>query len=530
MTLKFSKIEKSLLKTGIKSDKLYSEGSSELKLPELIQNLQMDSNYYSKLEFDPETGESENFPEWKIIDLINNGRIIKTQDDSVFVSERNVTVSGTVRMEAFLNLENKLSWNKPNLSKADVIGISRQLTNIILAQIGLNINPDNFTYEIIPDMSMMNNNLAVALFSSTYFMIVNYIASGRCEVNEEYIQLKRNLDHLDKWFGNYVMQDGTVINEIKQFQTVFCSLFEYILESFLYDYVDLEIARVSDVNIDGLEEDFMNLYEESKILIGNVCGGELELEEYFMLGDVLSYVMNHEEVWVRLLNAAYKNDYYENYMKSYLERIKKSNLDIYMIASLDKSIKYLNERENHKNIWISNMMNSIGPLNNSERTKKLAEVKKSMETIKTQFNGFLDEVEDQINTGEALKSNIDYRIMHMSEYYSKGRKLFINNESGIMDPKEFHIKAFNLVNTLQQIFKASVETTTFNLHEELGVEGEYLLSLNTVKWESYYRIIGKFYVDINNKGEQYIRYVELSVEEPLIKPSDFKPADFIWGK
>lgn len=530
MTLKFSKVEKSLLKTGVKADNIYDEDSSELKLPKLFENLQMDSNYYSKLEFDPSTGEAENFPEWKIVDLVNNGKILRTSDDTVYISERNVSVSGEVKVDAFLNLENKLSWNKPNLTKADVIGITRQITNTILGQIGLNLNNSKFTYEIIPDPNMLNNNLAVALFSSTYFLIVNYIAKGRCEIGEEYIQLKRNLDHLDAWFGNYMTKENTIINEVRQFQKVYCTLFEYVLESFLYKYIDLRIARVSEVNIDGLEEDFMKLYEESKILIGNVCGGELELEQYYMLNDVISYVMVNEENWIKLLKVACRNNYYENYMRDYLEKIKKSNLDIYMISILDKSIEYLNDREKYKNIWISNMTNSYNSTNNSEKTKRLSEVKKSMEAIDIQFNSFFDEVEEQINSGGQLKSNIEYRLLNKSDFYSKTRKLFIKNESGIVGKNELHKKAFNLVGVLPQMYMAEVDTSVFDLNLELGLEGEYLLQVNTVNLDCYNKIVGKFYVGINNKGEQYIRYVELSLEEPVIDPYESKAPSLTWGK
>lgn len=506
----FKKIEKDLLKTVYRSN----DNSEENSLPPLGLNLQMDRGYYSPID----SNDLNQFHQWKLKnELDNNKRSIQIAN-KIYIPVAKVDIKIISDYNMMINLINRTSWRKNLLTSADVSELAMNFTDICSSKLGIKLRvaeTDFKVYGCIDGKTYKNEDwdMVVGLFTTFYFLIINYIMKGRCMVGDEVNLLKENLNMMTLNYGMVSIIPQHLQKQAYKYRFLFCKIVELIMAEMLYPYINVEVSRISGISVDSNEMRYISLYNKIKIILDNICGNQNESYYFYNLKDVIGYVLHDEAVWSVLIRYSVKDNYFIKYSNNLIKNSSSNNADKFLIDLIKKTSEYVVEAQNRKQERIMELKSKNPGSRDSDIEDK--EHQNSYNTYTTFYN-LLKTIEENSNK---RSDGVDYRKYQEKSNNGKITKLFVTNEQIIPINQAYYSMIYNSIfqmNVNNPFMKTGSEV--INMNEMLGIDGEYQLTKISYKYSGYNIFNVDFYFDYNNKEVgPYIRYIEMSYEEPVVE-------------
>lgn len=512
--MNFSKIEKNLLKTVYREDT-----DSKESLPPLALNLEMDEGYYSPIYINSE----DEYAKWMLQNRENISDIIKIGPNKAYIPVKEAEVLSIISNQCAESFLEKTPWGKPVLNRAEVIVLAQQLTAFALKPLGMNINYTEVDYEIV-GYANKSKDLSSAVFSTMYFLIVNYILKGRCEIGPEYELIKNSLERLNQIYGSISKLPEKYNEERIKFQKVFVGVVENQLVDLLYKYIELSVSKVSNSGIKLNEENLVNLYEEVKILIWNICGNNLDLGDYYLLKDVINYVLYFEEAWKKLISVCCKDSNYRVIIERHLEKIKRKDIDEFILIELETAINYIKEKENTKEQTLNILSKGL------KSTPAIVDAK-----YKQLISGFISKFEEIISDIANMKNvsqSFDYRYNMSYSNASRTRTIYMKNENNVKaGNRELFNTTLAFIQELGKWRLGEYTSKPININSNIGIDGTYELIKSNLIFNGYQKIDIDVYMD-TNIVPNYIRYIEIKLEEPIVEVNseDLTKFGLLWNR
>lgn len=506
----FKKIEKDLLKTVYRS----GVDSEDNSLPSLGLNLQMDRGYYSPVD----SNNSDQFHQWKLKNELDNNKKVIQVANKIYIPVAKVDIKITSDYNMMLNLMNRASWRKTSLTTADVAALAVNFTDICSAKLGIKLKVSETDFKIygcVDGKTYKNEDwdMVVGLFTTFYFLIINYIMKDHCVVGDEINMLKENLNMMTLNYGMVSIIPQHLQKQAYKFRFLFCKIVELIMAEMLYPYINVQVSRISGISVDSNEMRYISLYNKIKIILDNICGNQNEAYYFYRLKDVIGYVLHDEAVWSVLVRYSVKDNYFIKYSNNLIKDSSTNNADKFLIDLIKKTSEYILEAQNRKQKQIAELKSK----NPGTRDSDLEDREhKNASNIYNTFYNLLKTIEENSNK---RSDGVEYRKYLEKSNNGKITKLFVTNEQAISINQAYYSMIYNSIyqlNMKEPFMKTNTEIVDIN--QELGIEGEYNLTKINYKYESYNIFNIDFYFDYNNSQTgPYIRYIEMSYEEPVVE-------------
>lgn len=506
----FKKIEKDLLKTVYRS----GVDSEDNSLPSLGLNLQMDRGYYSPVD----SNNSDQFHQWKLKNELDNNKKVIQVANKIYIPVAKVDIKITSDYNMMLNLMNRASWRKTSLTTADVAALAANFTDICSAKLGIKLKVSETDFKIygcVDGKTYKNEDwdMVVGLFTTFYFLIINYIMKDHCVVGDEINMLKENLNMMTLNYGMVSIIPQHLQKQAYKFRFLFCKIVELIMAEMLYPYINVQVSRISGISVDSNEMRYISLYNKIKIILDNICGNQNEAYYFYRLKDVIGYVLHDEAVWSVLVRYSVKDNYFIKYSNNLIKDSSTNNADKFLIDLIKKTSEYILEAQNRKQKQIAELKSK----NPGARDSDLEDREhKNASNIYNTFYNLLKTIEENSNK---RSDGVEYRKYLEKSNNGKITKLFVTNEQAISINQAYYSMIYNSIyqlNMKEPFMKTNTEIVDIN--QELGIEGEYNLTKINYKYESYNIFNIDFYFDYNNSQTgPYIRYIEMSYEEPVVE-------------
>lgn len=506
----FKKIEKDLLKTVYRS----GVDSDDNSLPSLGLNLQMDRGYYSPVD----SNNSDQFHQWKLKNELDNNKKVIQVANKIYIPVAKVDIKITSDYNMMLNLMNRASWRKTSLTTADVAALAVNFTDICSAKLGIKLKVSETDFKIygcVDGKTYKNEDwdMVVGLFTTFYFLIINYIMKDHCVVGDEINMLKENLNMMTLNYGMVSIIPQHLQKQAYKFRFLFCKIVELIMAEMLYPYINVQVSRISGISVDSNEMRYISLYNKIKIILDNICGNQNEAYYFYRLKDVIGYVLHDEAVWSVLVRYSVKDNYFIKYSNNLIKDSSTNNADKFLIDLIKKTSEYILEAQNRKQKQIAELKSK----NPGARDSDLEDREhKNASNIYNTFYNLLKTIEENSNK---RSDGVEYRKYLEKSNNGKITKLFVTNEQAISINQAYYSMIYNSIyqlNMKEPFMKTNTEIVDIN--QELGIEGEYNLTKINYKYESYNIFNIDFYFDYNNSQTgPYIRYIEMSYEEPVVE-------------
>lgn len=506
----FKKIEKDLLKTVYRS----GVDSEENSLPPLGLNLQMDRGYYSPVD----SNNSDQFHQWKLKNELDNNKKVIQILNKIYIPVAKVDIKITSDYNMMLNLMNRASWRKTSLTTADVAALAVNFTDICSAKLGIKLRVSETDFKIygcVDGKTYKNEDwdMVVGLFTTFYFLIINYIMKDHCVVGDEINMLKENLNMMTLNYGMVSIIPQHLQKQAYKFRFLFCKIVELIMAEMLYPYINVQVSRISGISVDSNEMRYISLYNKIKIILDNICGNQNEAYYFYRLKDVIGYVLHDEAVWSVLIRYSVRDNYFIKYSNNLIKDSSTNNADKFLIDLIKKTSEYIIEAQNRKQQQISELRSK----NPGARDSDLEDREhKNAYNIDNTFYNLLKTIEENSNK---RSDGVEYRKYLEKNNNGKITKLFVTNEQAVPINHAYYSMIYNSIyqlNMKEPFMKTNTEIVDIN--KELGIEGEYNLTKITYKYDGYNIFNIDFYFDYNNSQTgPYIRYIEMSYEEPVVE-------------
>lgn len=506
----FKKIEKDLLKTVYRSG-VDSENNS---LPPLGLNLQMDRGYYSPVD----SNNSDQFHQWKLKNELDNNKKVIQVANKIYIPVAKVDIKITSDYNMMLNLMNRASWRKTSLTTADVAALAVNFTDICSAKLGIKLRVSETDFKIygcVDGKTYKNEDwdMVVGLFTTFYFLIVNYIMKDHCVIGDEINILKENLNMMTLNYGMVSIIPQHLQKQAYKFRFLFCKIVELIMAEMLYPYINVQVSRVSGISVDSNEMRYISLYNKIKIILDNICGNQNEAYYFYRLKDVIGYVLHDEAVWSVLVRYSVRDNYFIKYSNNLIKDSSTNNADKFLIDLIKKTSEYILEAQNRKQQQISELRSK----NPGARDSDLEDREhKNAYNIYNTFYTLLKTIEENSNK---RSDGVEYRKYQEKNNNGKITKLFVTNEQAVPINQAYYSMIYNSIyqlNMKEPFMKTNTEIVDIN--KELGLEEEYNLTKITYNYDGYNIFNIDFYFDYNNSQTgPYIRYIEMSYEEPVVE-------------
>ncbi len=506
----FKKIEKDLLKTVYRS----GVDSEENSLPPLGLNLQMDRGYYSPVD----SNNSDQFHQWKLKNELDNNKKVIQIVNKIYIPVAKVDIKITSDYNMMLNLMNRASWRKTSLTTADVAALAVNFTDICSAKLGIKLRVSETDFKIygcVDGKTYKNEDwdMVVGLFTTFYFLIINYIMKDHCVVGDEINMLKENLNMMTLNYGMVSIIPQHLQKQAYKFRFLFCKIVELIMAEMLYPYINVQVSRISGISVDSNEMRYISLYNKIKIILDNICGNQNEAYYFYRLKDVIGYVLHDEAVWSVLIRYSVRDNYFIKYSNNLIKDSSTNNADKFLIDLIKKTSEYIIEAQNRKQQQISELRSK----NPGARDSDLEDREhKNAYNIDNTFYNLLKTIEENSNK---RSDGVEYRKYLEKNNNGKITKLFVTNEQAVPINQAYYSMIYNSIyqlNMKEPFMKTN--TVIVDINKELGVEGEYNLTKITYKYDGYNIFNIDFYFDYNNSQTgPYIRYIEMSYEEPVVE-------------
>lgn len=506
----FKKIEKDLLKTVYRS----GVDSEENSLPPLGLNLQMDRGYYSPVY----SNNSDQFHQWKLKNELDNNKKVIQILNKIYIPVAKVDIKITSDYNMMLNLMNRASWRKTSLTTADVAALAVNFTDICSAKLGIKLRVSETDFKIygcVDGKTYKNEDwdMVVGLFTTFYFLIINYIMKDHCVVGDEINMLKENLNMMTLNYGMVSIIPQHLQKQAYKFRFLFCKIVELIMAEMLYPYINVQVSRISGISVDSNEMRYISLYNKIKIILDNICGNQNEAYYFYRLKDVIGYVLHDEAVWSVLIRYSVRDNYFIKYSNNLIKDSSTNNADKFLIDLIKKTSEYIIEAQNRKQQQISELRSK----NPGARDSDLEDREhKNAYNIDNTFYNLLKTIEENSNK---RSDGVEYRKYLEKNNNGKITKLFVTNEQAVPINQAYYSMIYNSIyqlNMKEPFMKTNTEIVDIN--KELGIEGEYNLTKITYKYDGYNIFNIDFYFDYNNSQTgPYIRYIEMSYEEPVVE-------------
>lgn len=506
----FKKIEKDLLKTVYRS----GVDSEENSLPPLGLNLQMDRGYYSPVD----SNNSDQFHQWKLKNELDNNKKVIQILNKIYIPVAEVDIKITSDYNMMLNLMNRASWRKTSLTTADVAALAVNFTDICSAKLGIKLRVSETDFKIygcVDGKTYKNEDwdMVVGLFTTFYFLIINYIMKDHCVVGDEINMLKENLNMMTLNYGMVSIIPQHLQKQAYKFRFLFCKIIELIMAEMLYPYINVQVSRISGISVDSNEMRYISLYNKIKIILDNICGNQNEAYYFYRLKDVIGYVLHDEAVWSVLIRYSVRDNYFIKYSNNLIKDSSTNNADKFLIDLIKKTSEYIIEAQNRKQQQISELRSK----NPGARDSDLEDREhKNAYNIDNTFYNLLKTIEENSNK---RSDGVEYRKYLEKNNNGKITKLFVTNEQAVPINQAYYSMIYNSIyqlNMKEPFMKTNTEIVDIN--KELGIEGEYNLTKITYKYDGYNIFNIDFYFDYNNSQTgPYIRYIEMSYEEPVVE-------------
>lgn len=506
----FKKIEKDLLKTVYRS----GVDSEENSLPPLGLNLQMDRGYYSPVD----SNNSDQFHQWKLKNELDNNKKVIQILNKIYIPVAKVDIKITSDYNMMLNLMNRASWRKTSLTTADVAALAVNFTDICSAKLGIKLRVSETDFKIygcVDGKTYKNEDwdMVVGLFTTFYFLIINYIMKDHCVVGDEINMLKENLNMMTLNYGMVSIIPQHLQKQAYKFRFLFCKIVELIMAEMLYPYINVQVSRISGISVDSNEMRYISLYNKIKIILDNICGNQNEAYYFYRLKDVIGYVLHDEAVWSVLIRYSVRDNYFIKYSNNLIKDSSTNNADKFLIDLIKKTSEYIIEAQNRKQQQISELRSK----NPGARDSDLEDREhKNAYNIDNTFYNLLKTIEENSNK---RSDGVEYRKYLEKNNNGKITKLFVTNEQAVPINQAYYSMIYNSIyqlNMKEPFMKTNTEIVDIN--KELGIEGEYNLTKITYKYDGYNIFNIDFYFDYNNSQTgPYIRYIEMSYEEPVVE-------------
>ena len=506
----FKKIEKDLLKTVYRSG-VDSENNS---LPPLGLNLQMDRGYYSPVD----SNNSDQFHQWKLKNELDNNKKVIQVANKIYIPIAKVDIKIISDYNMMLNLMNRASWRKTSLTTADVAALAVNFTDICSAKLGIKLRVSETDFKIygcVDGKTYKNEDwdMVVGLFTTFYFLIVNYIMKDHCVIGDEINMLKENLNMMTLNYGMVSIIPQHLQKQAYKFRFLFCKIVELIMAEMLYPYINVQVSRVSGISVDSNEMRYISLYNKIKIILDNICGNQNEAYYFYRLKDVIGYVLHDEAVWSVLVRYSVRDNYFIKYSNNLIKDSSTNNADKFLIDLIKKTSEYILEAQNRKQQQISELRSK----NPGARDSDLEDREhKNAYNIYNTFYTLLKTIEENSNK---RSDGVEYRKYQEKNNNGKITKLFVTNEQAVPINQAYYSMIYNSIyqlNMKEPFMKTNTEIVDIN--KELGLEEEYNLTKITYNYGGYNIFNIDFYFDYNNSQTgPYIRYIEMSYEEPVVE-------------
>lgn len=506
----FKKIEKDLLKTVYRSG-VDSENNS---LPPLGLNLQMDRGYYSPVD----SNNSDQFHQWKLKNELDNNKKVIQVANKIYIPVAKVDIKIISDYNMMLNLMNRASWRKTSLTTADVAALAVNFTDICSAKLGIKLRVSETDFKIygcVDGKTYKNEDwdMVVGLFTTFYFLIVNYIMKDHCVIGDEINMLKENLNMMTLNYGMVSIIPQHLQKQAYKFRFLFCKIVELIMAEMLYPYINVQVSRVSGISVDSNEMRYISLYNKIKIILDNICGNQNEAYYFYRLKDVIGYVLYDEAVWSVLVRYSVRDNYFIKYSNNLIKDSSTNNADKFLIDLIKKTSEYILEAQNRKQQLVSDLRSK----NPGARDSDLEDREhKNAYNIYNTFYTLLKTIEENSNK---RSDGVEYRKYQEKNNNGKITKLFVTNEQAVPINQAYYSMIYNSIyqlNMKEPFMKTNTEIVDIN--KELGLEEEYNLTKITYNYGGYNIFNIDFYFDYNNSQTgPYIRYIEMSYEEPVVE-------------
>lgn len=506
----FKKIEKDLLKTVYRSG-VNSENNS---LPPLGLNLQMDRGYYSPVD----SNNSDQFHQWKLKNELDNNKKVIQVANKIYIPVAKVDIKIISDYNMMLNLMNRASWRKTSLTTADVAALAVNFTDICSAKLGIKLRVSETDFKIygcVDGKTYKNEDwdMVVGLFTTFYFLIINYIMKDHCVIGDEINMLKENLNMMTLNYGMVSIIPQHLQKQAYKFRFLFCKIVELIMAEMLYPYINVQVSRVSGISVDSNEMRYISLYNKIKIILDNICGNQNEAYYFYRLKDVIGYVLHDEAVWSVLVRYSVRDNYFIKYSNNLIKDSSTNNADKFLIDLIKKTSEYILEAQNRKQQQISELRSK----NPGARDSDLEDREhKNAYNIYNTFYTLLKTIEENSNK---RSDGVEYRKYQEKNNNGKITKLFVTNEQAVPINQAYYSMIYNSIyqlNMKEPFMKTNTEIVDIN--KELGLEEEYNLTKITYNYGGYNIFNIDFYFDYNNSQTgPYIRYIEMSYEEPVVE-------------
>lgn len=506
----FKKIEKDLLKTVYRSG-VDSENNS---LPPLGLNLQMDRGYYSPVD----SNNSDQFHQWKLKNELDNNKKVIQVANKIYIPVAKVDIKIISDYNMMLNLMNRASWRKTSLTTADVAALAVNFTDICSAKLGIKLRVSETDFKIygcVDGKTYKNEDwdMVVGLFTTFYFLIINYIMKDHCVIGDEINMLKENLNMMTLNYGMVSIIPQHLQKQAYKFRFLFCKIVELIMAEMLYPYINVQVSRVSGISVDSNEMRYISLYNKIKIILDNICGNQNEAYYFYRLKDVIGYVLHDEAVWSVLVRYSVRDNYFIKYSNNLIKDSSTNNADKFLIDLIKKTSEYILEAQNRKQQQISELRSK----NPGARDSDLEDREhKNAYNIYNTFYTLLKTIEENSNK---RSDGVEYRKYQEKNNNGKITKLFVTNEQAVPINQAYYSMIYNSIyqlNMKEPFMKTNTEIVDIN--KELGLEEEYNLTKITYNYGGYNIFNIDFYFDYNNSQTgPYIRYIEMSYEEPVVE-------------
>lgn len=506
----FKKIEKDLLKTVYRS----GVDSEDNSLPPLGLNLQMDRGYYSPVD----SNNSDQFHQWKLKNELDNNKKVIQIVNKIYIPVAKVDIKITSDYNMMLNLMNRASWRKTSLTTADVAALAVNFTDICSAKLGIKLRVSETDFKIygcVDGKTYKNEDwdMVVGLFTTFYFLIINYIMKDHCVVGDEINMLKENLNMMTLNYGMVSIIPQHLQKQAYKFRFLFCKIVELIMAEMLYPYINVQVSRISGISVDSNEMRYISLYNKIKIILDNICGNQNEAYYFYRLKDVIGYVLHDEAVWSVLIRYSVRDNYFIKYSNNLIKDSSTNNADKFLIDLIKKTSEYIIEAQNRKQQQISELRSKNPGARDSDLDDR---EHKNAYNIYNTFYNLLKTIEENSNK---RSDGVEYRKYLEKNNNGKITKLFVTNEQSVPINQAYYSMIYNSIyqlNMKEPFMKTNTEIV--NINQELGIEGEYNLTKITYKYDGYNIFNIDFYFDYNNsQSGPYIRYIEMSYEEPVVE-------------
>lgn len=506
----FKKIEKDLLKTVYRS----GVDSEDNSLPPLGLNLQMDRGYYSPVD----SNNSDQFHQWKLKNELDNNKKVIQIVNKIYIPVAKVDIKITSDYNMMLNLMNRASWRKTSLTTADVAALAVNFTDICSAKLGIKLRVSETDFKIygcVDGKTYKNEDwdMVVGLFTTFYFLIINYIMKDHCVVGDEINMLKENLNMMTLNYGMVSIIPQHLQKQAYKFRFLFCKIVELIIAEMLYPYINVQVSRISGISVDSNEMRYISLYNKIKIILDNICGNQNEAYYFYRLKDVIGYVLHDEAVWSVLIRYSVRDNYFIKYSNNLIKDSSTNNADKFLIDLIKKTSEYIIEAQNRKQQQISELRSKNPGARDSDLDDR---EHKNAYNIYNTFYNLLKTIEENSNK---RSDGVEYRKYLEKNNNGKITKLFVTNEQSVPINQAYYSMIYNSIyqlNMKEPFMKTNTEIV--NINQELGIEGEYNLTKITYKYDGYNIFNIDFYFDYNNsQSGPYIRYIEMSYEEPVVE-------------